>query len=302
VLTAGNGTIHVISDGLAIASSHRVAAELADLRLSPAEERLVVLESSKPQVIELDPGTLSVRRSYPVAREAQTLDVSSTGLVAVAGSTMLECIDLTRGKHWRSQIPGQAGQIRFRSDGKLLLAADLKNRSITAWTTPELQLVAELPVAMTPENLVFNADGGQLFISGAGMDAVAVLFPYDTLEVDQTVLAGPDPGVMACSSTPPYLFVGNAKASNVSILNIDTRKVIGIVQVGQRPSCIIVTPDNQYALVLDEGSADLAVIHIQAIKPNRTKSGASLFTVLPLNGRPVNAAILPWSRQPSQAA
>ena len=52
---------------------------------------------------------------------------------------------------------------------------------------------------MQPENLCFNSDQGQLFVTGEGMDGVAIVFPYNTLEVEQTVLAGRDPGVMACS-------------------------------------------------------------------------------------------------------
>ncbi|MBV8811136.1 MAG: hypothetical protein JO033_20910, partial [Acidobacteriaceae bacterium] len=125
-----------------------------------------------------------------------------------------------------------------------------------------------------------------------GMDAVAIVFPYQ-FEVDQTVLAGRDPGVMGCSVTPPYLFVASNSGTDVSILNIGTRKVIGVVQVGQKPSFITVTPDSQYALVLDEQSGDLAVIHVPAIRVNRSKTGASLFTMLAVGNRPIQGAVVP---------
>ena len=165
--------------------------------------------------------------------------------------------------------------------------------SLTALEVPSLQVMADLPLAMQPDNLCFNSDGGQAFISGAGMDGVAIVFPYNTLEVEQTVLAGRAPGVMACSEDPGYLFVASRNASDVCIFDINTRKMIGIVEVGGLPGHMVITPDSQYALVLDERSGDMAVIHIPAIRGNRLKSGASLFTMIPVGDKPIDIAIVP---------
>ena len=78
---------------------------------------------------------------------------------------------------------------------------------------------------------------------------------------------------------------------------VKSRKVTGVVQVGQSPSFITITPDGQYALVLDEGSADMAVIRIGAIRAAnpvefRQKGAAALFTMLPVGERPVHAAVV----------
>ncbi len=234
------------------------------------------------------------------------LEVSETGYAGVSTGEhgTVELVDLVNQRQYRAQMQGPVGQLRFRADGKLLLAANLTGFSLTALNVPRLQVISELTLGMKPENLCFNSNGGQLFVSGAGMDGVAIVFPYSPLEVDQTVLAGREPGVMACSETPPYLFVGSNSASDVCILNVDSRKVIGLVEVGQKPSYIAVTPDSQYALVLDEKSSDMAVIHIPAIRGNRSKTGGlpawasvstPLFTVLSVGNRPVHAAIVPRS-------
>jgi DNA-binding beta-propeller fold protein YncE len=232
------------------------------------------------------------------------LEVSSDGRAAVSTGKegIIESIDLATRQASRAAIQGEAGQLRFRSDGKLLLVANLSDSSLTALSIPALQVIAELTLAMKPENLCFTADFGQLFVSGAGMDAIAIVFPYNMLEVDQTVLTGRQPGVMACSERPQYLFVASTSGSAISILNVDSRKVIGLAQVGQNPSYITVTPDSQYALVLDETSGDMAVIHIPAIHSTRSKSAAlpawasvatALFTVLPVGDRPVQAVVVP---------
>ena len=93
---------------------------------------------------------------------------------------------------------------------------------------------------------------------------------------------------MAASGS--LLFVTSPQSGDVSILNIPTRKVIGVVQVGSDPGFVIVTPDDQYALVLNRKSGDVAVLRVGGITPNRYKS-AALFTVIPVGSKPVSAAI-----------
>ncbi len=59
---------------------------------------------------------------------------------------------------------------------------------------------------------------------------------------------------------------------------------------GAEPGFIAITPDNQYALVLNRRSGDMAVIRIAAITAKRTKS-APLFTMIPVGSKPVGAAV-----------
>jgi len=49
-------------------------------------------------------------------------------------------------------------------------------------------------------------DGGELFVTGAGMDGVVIVNPYRT-EITETVLAGHAPGAMAVSDS--LLFVAS---------------------------------------------------------------------------------------------
>jgi len=181
----------------------------------------------------------------------------------------------------------------------LLLVASPGDRSLTALKSPTLETISELSLAMRPENLCFNTDHGQLFVTGDGMDGVAIVFPYGALEVDQTVLAGRDPGVMACSADPSYLFVGSNSGSDVCVLDIDSRRMIGIVDVGQRPTYITVTPDSQFALVLNRSAGTIAVIRIPPIQTNlgnadkhREKTTAALFTMIPVGQEPAHLAIM----------
>lgn len=305
VLTPSNGSVHVLDSKLSVIASRRLAGELLAMHFMPGGRRLLASTGGTRELLEVDPLNLAVMQRHRLNADPKFLEVSETGYAAVSTGDhgTVELVDIANRRHYEAHLPGAVGQIRFRGDGKLLLVANLEATALTALTVPDLRVIADLALAMKPENLCFNSDRGQLFVSGAGMDAIAIVFPYNMLEVDQTVLVGRQPGVMACSEKPPYLFVASNNGSGISILNVDSRKVIGVAQVGQNPSYITVTPDSQYALILDETSGDMAVIHIPAIRSGSKSGGlpawasisTSLFTMLPVGDRPVQAVVVPQS-------
>ena len=303
VLTPATGSIHLLDGDLKVKASQRLGDSLSQVQMTPDGQRVLALAASgKGELVAADASSLAVTRRHPAAGQPVSLAVSTNGYVAIStGKTgIVELFHIASGQHTRMQMPGEIGAVRFRSDGRMLLVANYHDRSLTALTVPGLQVIADLPLAMVPENLCFTTDQGQLFITGAEMDGVAIVFPYQTLEVDQTVLAGRTPGVMACSDSPAYLFVASRDASNVSVLNVQTRATIGVVEVGQKPGFVTITPDSEYALVLNEQSGDVAVIHIPAIQGHKLTPSmvlstmiGPLFTMIPVGSRPVSAAIIP---------
>jgi DNA-binding beta-propeller fold protein YncE len=302
VLTPQTGSVHVIDKELKRVASRKLADQLNAIRIAHDGTRVFAIAAGARQLIEADARSLNVERRLTLASEPSQLAVSSDGWLAVSSAQagILELLDPRTGRRSRRDFGGPIGDVVFRRDGKLLLVANYQEQALTALEVPSLQVVVHLPLAMQPENLCFNADGGQLFITGKGMDGIAIAFPYLPLEVEQTVLAGRDPGAMACSENPAYLLVASASGSDVCVLNIEDRKILGVVQVGQKPLFLTVTPDSQYALVLNEGSGDMAVIRIPTIQQKlgnpaamRGKMAAALFTMLPVGSKPVHAVVIP---------
>ncbi len=301
VLTPSTDSVHIVGGNLTVASSHRLGAGLFQIQPAPDGKSLFALARHSKELIHAETDSLRVIRRYKLAAEPNALDISKSEHAAVSSAVgqMVELFDLQSGQRKRIELAEPVGAVRFRGDSQVLLATQPDARTIVALDVSTMHVITELPLAMRPENLCFTPDQGQLFVSGSGMDGVAVVFPYRTIEVEQTVLAGRDPGVMACSDEPAYLFVASASGSDVCILNVDSRKLIGIVDVGGRPNFIAITPDNQYALFLNAASGDMAVIHISAINLSRPisplilKNAASLFAMLGVGSNPVNAAIVP---------
>jgi DNA-binding beta-propeller fold protein YncE len=77
----------------------------------------------------------------------------------------------------------------------------------------------------------------------------------------------------------------------VTILDVDTRHMVAVVSVGQEPNFVTMTPDDQYALILNRRSGNMAVIRLAAVIRSRAR-GAPLFTTIPVGSAPVSAAVL----------
>lgn len=247
---------------------------------NPAALVAVPLETLRPRdVITLPADPLDFDLSADPARAA----------VLLANRTLMQ-VDLAGPPQPASATLGQEpGLVHYRGDGRQILVAERAERLLTILDAATLRVVVQLPLALRPDRWCFKRDGGQLFITGEGRDAVVVAYPYQT-QIAQTSLSGHAPGAMADSGTPEYLFVANPSAGSVTIFDIGSQRVVAVTTVGREPSEILITPDDQYALVINRGSGDLAVIRIANIQPGRSRR-AALFTMIPVGDMPVSGVV-----------
>ncbi|HLW76615.1 MAG TPA: YncE family protein [Bryobacteraceae bacterium] len=291
-LTPSSGSIHEIeSDHLRFRRKAQFASKAVSMSLSQDERSLWLLARDPRALIRVSPDSLSLAARIPLPADPLEFDLTPDGkTAAVSFGSSIQIVDLQSQKLGAPiEIPGaNFGAVRFRGDGRSLIAADRANQRLSIYDAATAQLISHLPLAVRPDNLCFNADGGQLFITGPGFDGVVIVFPYHIPEVAETILAGNSPGPMGASGA--FLFVTSPPTGVVSILEIRNRKVIGVVPVGSDPACVVVTNDDQYALVLNRTSGDMAVLRISSIQPNPIKK-AALLTVIPVGSRPVSAAV-----------
>ena len=305
-LTPDNGSVHEIrTDNLTFARKMQVAGTALEMRLAPAGDALYVLCQRPRQLVRLTLNPMQVSWKLPLHDDPADFDISpdgSTGAISSSAGCSITFVDIQK----RFSFPpirttGEIGLVRFqplhdaaraRSDSRQLIAANVSQRMLSIFDVPRRRLIVNLPLAVRPDHLCFNADGGQVFVTGEGMDAVVVVYPYYTPQIGQTVLAGHNPGAMAASASPGYLFVANPKSAGVSILDIETSKVLAVTPVGTEPSSITITPDDQYALVLNQASGDMAVIRIKSVTTAAHWKKGPLFMLIPVGSKPVSAAVV----------
>jgi len=81
------------------------------------------------------------------------------------------------------------------------------------------------------------------------------------------------------------LYVSNFGSNNIAVYDIDLGKIIAYLPVGNHPDALALSQNQNYLLVLDSGSGDLAVI--QKRQPKKLEpSEYSLLTIIPVGMQP----------------
>jgi len=305
VLAPDAGTVYEI-DGPSLAITRRAHAgnQASDMLLSSGADALWVLYRDPASLVELPLDSFRPNRRVRLPAPGTAVRLSRDNQAAIVspdgGNIVLA--SLTRGAIDRTiDTTAEPSLLAYRWDGKQVLVGSTPDRSVTIYDVPTGRVVVRLPLPLEPRNFCSSADDGQLFVSGDGLDAVVIVFPSST-ELDQTILAGHAPGAMAVthSRTSLYLLVTNPESGKVMIFDISTRGLVAAVQVGRGPRSIHVTPDDEYALVLNYDSGDVAVIRTRSITApgaatNRLYRPAPLFDLIPVGQKPVSAAILAFA-------
>lgn len=297
-LTPENGRVHeIVQEKLELARSFTVSRRAQSMRLSPGGKTMYVLCADPRRLVALSTASLQPEWNVTLGGQPFDFDVSADGdwiAISYGSEGWVQLLDVAaRRPGPRIDLGGGAGVLCFQWDSKQLIAANVGERMLNVYQTASGRLVTKLPLSLRPDRLCFNADGGQLFVTGDGMDAVVVVYPYYTPQIGETVLAGHAPGAMAAS--PDFLFVANSKSRDVSILDASSKKVVAVSPAGANPGFITITPDGQYALVLNEDSGDMGVIWIPGVTRSVARSRdrtAALFTMIPVGSKPVSAAVV----------
>lgn len=293
-LTPENGMLHEIS-AAKLQRERWVAlgGHPLDIRLSPKGGSMWALLDEPRQLVEVTFAQLEVARRIALPEHPVSFDVSleqPRAVVSFGDAAQVGAVDCERGLLTRVDCGSPTGLVRFRKDGRQWIVAHRDPR-ISFFDTASSKLVVRVPLAMRPDHFCFKDNGGELFVTGEGSDGVAIVFPYWT-EVAETVLAGSGPAAMAASpitkDTPELLFVTNPKAGQLSIIHIETRKLVASLQMGAEPSHVAISPDNQFILVLNQQSGDMAVLTQSAV---RRAKFPTLLTMVPVGSKPVSAVV-----------
>jgi DNA-binding beta-propeller fold protein YncE len=276
------------------------------MRVSRTGDALWVLSRDPASLVEVPFSSLGAGRRIRLSGVPDDFDLSvepelpELACVVNRQERTILIVSLADGVISRTiEAPTEPSIARFRKDAKQIIAGSQSDRSITIYDTALAKTVVRLPISVAPRHFCFTDDGGQLYVTGDGMDAVVTVFPYRT-EVAETRLAGRAPGCMAVTETnPSYLMLTNPETDGVTVLDVFSGKLTAVIGVGRSPCAIVMTPDREYALVLNQTSGDMAVIWIRALAGNQVGGvrvkrykTAPLFTMIPVGQGPVSAAVV----------
>jgi len=310
VLAPETGTVYEV-DGATYAVSRKVRAgnQAVAMQFSPSGDALWVLYRDPAALIELPLDSLRPGRRVRLPTSPDAFDlvlhherkVPLAAIASRANRTIALASLASTAIERTIAAADEPSLVSFQWDGSQIITGSWQGRNATIFESATGKTVVRLPLPLAPREFCTSGDGGQIFITGDGMDAVVVLFPSQT-EIYQTILAGRAPGTMAVTAkgvSPAYLMLTNPEADGITVLDTRDYSLVAAVQVGRGPCRILLTPDGQYALVLNQKSGDMAVVRMLALSttPNggyrRFKPApAPIFTLIPVGDRPVSGAIV----------
>jgi hypothetical protein len=182
-LTPANGTVHEIgADTLTFLRKVQVANTAMTMRLGG--QALYVICTSPRRLVRLTLPDLKEDWSVLLPADPVDFDLSADGkslAISYGPHRAIGFFDISLKRAFEPvSTGGDIGTIRFQSDSTQLIAADLSRRMLSVYQTPTRRLMVDLPLAVRPDHFCFSADGGQLFVTGDGMDGVVVVYPYYT--------------------------------------------------------------------------------------------------------------------------
>ncbi|HWE49574.1 MAG TPA: YncE family protein [Bryobacteraceae bacterium] len=215
-------------------------------------------------VVDLTTGRVSGKTGLPAAPVAADISSGVVAMTLAGRNSIIRIASPNLKIMGETEAGAPCGPIRFRNDGKTILAGIPSTREIITVDARTGEILAKLPLPISPLRFCFNGDGGQMFVTGTGEDSLAIVNAYQN-EIDQTILAGRTPGAMAVSRSKNLLFVANTASGDLTILDIDTRHLSASVHVGGQPGEVLLTPDGEYALVVDPVSGSVSVARITTV-------------------------------------
>ena len=276
-----------------VARKIQLPGRIVSAAVTPDGKSVVAITDQAPSICIVDPASMRLKRQTLLAEAPAVLDVTdSLAAVAPASGDSIVLMSLTTGLvKRRTSVGSRCGAARFRKDGQVILAGLPDSKQIVTLEAATGMLLARLPLAFAPTRFSFNGDGGQMFVTGASEDTLAIVNTYQN-EVDQTIVAGRTPWGMAVSVLRNLLLVTNPGSGDLTILDIETRKLSASVHIGGDPGEVLLTPDEEYALVIGRGAGEVSVIRLSTVLDRSIKT-KPLFTVFPMGANPQSAAIVP---------
>ncbi len=159
------------------------------------------------------------------------------------------------GKPWPEKI-SPAG-IAVDNDDKMLYVVTKENNSLYTIDLKSRKVVKQFPIGGEAYACLLSNDGKTLFITCWGCDKV-MLFDTRKQEMSGWIPVGDNPNDMCLTKNDKFLFVANANDNSVSVISLEEKRVIEILNSALYPNSPSGSTPNSVALSADQKSLYIA--------------------------------------------
>lgn len=134
------------------------------------------------------------------------------------------------------------------------------NNSIAVYNVYSDELIATIPVGVSPYFPKRTPDGTKVFVPNFGSGTVSVICTAGN-RVISTITVGTSPTSVAIDPTSTTAYVTNSGSGTVSVISIPTDTVVATIAVGSVPLDVAVARDGSRVYVTNSGSDTVSVIN-----------------------------------------
>lgn len=285
-----------------------VGGKIAAAALTTAGDYLAVAIAQPASVAVIDTNSLKIvhRTSLPGIPRAIAAGDGQVAVTLVPDKVMRVSVPGGESLGLSALGAGPLSAVSYRKDGQTVFVAAPDSRQIVSLDAESGAVLARLPVPIRPARFCVDGTGGQVFVTGADRDPQLVIFsPYQN-QIDQTLYAGRALYGMAVAPVRNLLFLSNPDAGDVTIIDIERRRIAGWIRTGGNPREILIAhsadpaAEEDYAFVVDGDSGDVSVIHIPFAlhkhgDPLIAEPAKPVFAVFHGGAEPQSAVIVPYT-------
>lgn len=237
VANSGSNNISVIDT-----AANRVMTTIDNFGYGPAElalsgdgQWLYATNPDADNVSVIDTVSNTVVRRIPVGRRPAGIAVDQERrkiYVANSGSNSVSIIDMERGAEEEAVTVGLYPTGLAIHDKKLYVANSGSN-NVSVLEIPAYSVTMIIPVGQRPL-WIHSGLSGRIYVSIASNNEVAFIYASTDI-VPRNILVGDAPSQMAVDTLRKKLYVVNSLSDDLSVIDLTTRKVKTVIQVGKKP-------------------------------------------------------------------
>lgn len=251
--------------------------------LSSARARSSKQDSSSGLLLSANKGTESLGIIDPQAGQ-------QVAQVPEGGTTGHEVAASPDGRLAYVPIYGNSGVGKPGTDGRNMVVIDVAKHKVTAHV--------DFGHGVRPHCAVFGPTDGFLYITTELDHSVTIVDPKTLKIVGSIPTDQPESHMLAISPDGRRGYTANVGPGTVSVLDMETRKVITVIPISKETQRISVSPDGRLVFTADQTKPQLAVIDTDS---NKVKSwiklpGTGYGTAPTKDGRWLVVAVPPVSK------
>lgn len=212
-------------------------------------------------------------------------DGSRLYVACLAGNTVATINTTTNEVENVIKVGIKPSSITITPDGKYLFVSNGGSGNVSVIDTEQFEVINEVNVQGIPDVLVASNDNNSFYIFNR---ASGIVSKWNALnpEIRQFLCVVKNPYAIAVDSTEERVFVVSRTDNKLMIFNIQKRDFDKVVEIGDKPVDVKLSPDNKIVYTLDAGKDQISVIDtstLEVIKKIDLMSGGfpSSLTLVP---------------------